>query len=488
MRYCEIARATPFEGVPKINNPRLIGASPKKPILIKIAATGKRPMKYAACHLPSGLSLCGNIISGEVADEGNYAVTLIAENELGKSEKEITLEIKNDTVLLTPLMGFTSWNAFGFEVTAEALLNTAKRMDELGLSEYGYSYINIDSGWQGEYGGKYDAIMPNEKFPDMKEFCRILHSRGFKCGIYSTPMLHAFGCSIDRIPLPPGCTVGEPDVRFADERGGIGLIRKEKNNALQWAEWGFDYLKYDWRPSDPYNAELMRQELVATDRDFGFCVTVKARAEYHTYWEKYCNSYRCNVDSVGTWKNLIEIYRTYFDFIDYVNKGHYFDLDMLDLGKCDLFDKLGFSDAEDFGFTEDEQLVAYSVRAFLNSPIQISAHLDELSDFELSMYCNEEIIAINQDSAFSTAIPVFIFENGDRMLHIFKKELEGGDTAYAFFNFGENEEVGKVYFDGVCSVRDVWAKKDLKPAKSASFIMPKHTVKIIRVSNTAINS
>ena len=64
-----------------------------------------------------------------MADEGNYAVTIIAENELGKSEKEITLEIKKDTVLLTPLMGFTSWNAFGFEVTAEALLNTAKRMD-----------------------------------------------------------------------------------------------------------------------------------------------------------------------------------------------------------------------------------------------------------------------------------------------------------------------------------------------------------------------
>lgn len=84
------------------------------------------------------------------------------------------------------------------------------------------------------------------------------------------------------------------------------MVRKEKNNALQWAEWGFDYLKYDWRPCDPYNAELMRKELVETDRDFGFCVSVRAWPEYHTYWKKYCNSYRCNTDSIGNWDNLIE--------------------------------------------------------------------------------------------------------------------------------------------------------------------------------------
>lgn len=482
MRYTEIAPARPFSGSPKINIPTCIGASPKKPILIKIAATGKRPIKYSAEGLPVGLKLRENIISGCVASEGEYKITLLAENEFGRCKKEMILEIKKDTLLLTPLMGFTSWNAFGFEVSADMLLDTAKRMDELGISEYGYSYINIDSGWQGEYGGKYDAIMPNEKFPDMKDFCDQLHARGYKCGIYSTPMLHAFGCSIDHIPLPPGCTVGEPDDRFADERGGIGLIRKEKNNALQWAEWGFDYLKYDWRPSDPFNAELMRKELIATDRDFGFCVTVKARPEYHTYWKKYCNSYRCNVDSVGTWKNLINIYRTYFDFIEYVNKGHYFDLDMLDIGKCELFFKLGFTEAEDFGLTEDETVIAYSIRAFLNSPIQISANLDEISDFEMSVYCNEEIIAINQDCNFDTAKPYLIIEGEGRMLHIFKKELEGGNVAYAIFNLGEKEETAKIYLREKSNVRDVWAKKDMNPTSTISVIMPRHTARIFKVS------
>ena len=483
MRYTEIAKAAPFEGAPKINNPDVFGASAGKPLLIRICASGKRPLTYSADGLPEGLSLDGKIISGTVAKEGEYEIKLSCENELGRCEKRITLEIGEGKVQLTPLMGFTSWNAFGYEVTQADLEKIADRMTELGLAEYGYNFINIDSGWQGPYGGKFDAIQPNEKFPDMKGFCDRMHSLGYRCGIYSTPMLHAFGTSMSYRPLPLGCTQGEPDDRFGEEHGGIGLIRKEKNNALQWAEWGFDYLKYDWRPCDPYNAELMRCELVNTDRDFGFCVSVKARPEYHKYWEKYCQSYRCNPDSMGNWDNLMTIYRTYFDFIDYVNRGHYFDLDMLDFGRCTLFEKLGFTEEKNFGYTEDEMLVAYSMRAFLASPIQISCTLESVSDFEMDMYCNDEIIAINQDSLSSAAIPVIMLEDGKKIIHVFKKKLSEGATAYAVFNLGESEEKVDVYLDEVSNIRDVWAKKDLDPSYKISVNIKPHTVKIYKIAN-----
>ena len=483
MRYTEIAKATPFEGAPIINNAAVFGASPKKPILIRICASGSRPMSYRAENLPEGLSLSNEIITGAVDAEGEYEIKLVCENELGKTEKNITLEIGEGKVQLTPLMGFTSWNAFGYEVTQADMERIAARMAELGLTEYGYNFVNIDSGWQGPYGGKYDAIQPNEKFPDMKGFCDRMHALGYRCGIYSTPMLYAFGTSMSYRPLPLGCTQGEPDDRFGEEHGGIGLIRKEKNNALQWAEWGFDYLKYDWRPCDPYNAELMRCELAATDRDFGFCVSVKARPEYHKYWEKYCQSYRCNPDSMGNWDNLMTIYRTYFDFIDYINKGHYFDLDMLDLGRCTLFEKLGFTEEKNFGYTEDEELVVYSMRAFLSSPIQISCTLEEVSDFEMSMYCNDEIIAINQDTAFSAAIPVVMLEDGKKTVHVFKKKLSGGDTAYAVFNLGESEEKVKIYLDCESKIRDVWAKKDLGSSSKIVVDTKPHTVKIYRIAN-----
>jgi len=482
MPYTEIAAARPFEGAPKINTAGCIGASAGKPILIRIAATGERPIEFTAAELPEGLVLDGNVIRGSVEHGGEYAFSVTASNVHGAYTKKITLEVGFGGVPITPLMGFTSWNAFGFFVTQQQMEDTARRMLELGIAEYGYDYINIDSGWQGEYGGKFDAIMPNAKFPDMKGFCERMHAQGFKCGIYSTPMLHAFGCSMNNPLLPPGCTQGEPDPRFADERGGIGVIRKERNNALQWADWGFDYLKYDWRPSDPYNAELMRSELAGTDRDFGFCVTVRARPEYHTYWSKYCQSYRNNPDSKGYWSNLMEIYRTYFENIEYINKGHYFDLDMLDTGRSMLFEHLRYTERPDFGYTEDEQLVLYTMRAFLSSPIQLSCVLDEVSDFEMSMYCNDEIIAISQDCAFSAARPVMMLEQGEQMLHVFRKKLEGGDYALCAFNLGKTSETLKLFLDGYSNVRDVWAKRDLKPCEVISLSMQPHTVRVFRIT------
>ncbi|MBR4949140.1 MAG: hypothetical protein IKZ25_00025 [Clostridia bacterium] len=481
MRYTEIAIAKPFEGAPRINLADVFGASPKKPFLLKIPVTGQRPITYGAKNLPEGLILKDGIISGSVQVEGVYNVILTAKNALGETEKNLTLEIKENGVLLTPLMGFTSWNAFGSTVSQEKIENITKRMVELGICEYGYNYINIDSGWQENYGGKYDAIMPNAKFPDMKKLCDTIHSYGLKCGIYSTPMLTAWGCPKEFSSIP-GCTVGEPDPIFAPMNGGIGKIRKEKNNVSQWTEWGFDYLKYDWHPCDPYNADLMKKELMASPRDFGFCVTITAVLGYINYWSQNCNSYRANTDSRGNWKNFLEIYNTYFDYMDYNNKGHYFDLDMLDLGDCDMFRQRGWTENADFGFTEDEQLVVFSARAFLSSPIQISSTLENLSEFELSMYCNEEILAIHQDSAFSTAKPYIMLEGNDKAVHVFRKKLSNGDYAIGAFNVGETRERVKIYLDEKSNIRDVWAKKDLSENDKISLSMPPHTVKIFRIS------
>ena len=470
--YTKIAKATPFEGKPNINLPDIFGASPGKPIILRIPVTGKRPIVINASGLPEGLKLSSGIITGTVAAAGDYKIKVAAENELGCAEKEITLEIHKDKILLTPLLGFTSWNAFGAEVSQEKIISVAEKLISSGIAEYGYSYINTDSGWQEKYGGEFDAIMPNERFPDMEYMCGKLHSLGFKCGIYSTPMLTAWGCPKEFESIP-GCTCGAPDELFADTNGGIGKIRKEKNNARQWEKWGFDYLKYDWDPCDPYNAEMMRKELASSSRDFGFCVTEAALPAYRQYWETYCNSYRCNPDSLGTWERLSAIYETYGGFVNSLNKGHFFDLDMLDVGTTGLEDTFR-------ELTEDEQLVSYSIRAFLCSPVQISSTLENISDFELSVYCNEEIIAINQDIAFSPARPCYIKETGNTKIHIFKKRLYDGGSAYAFFNMGETKETATVYLEEESKVRDVWAKEDLGKALEISAFMQPHTVRIFK--------
>ena len=463
----KIAPPRPFEGAPKLNLPSILGASHGKPILFRIPVTGERPMEYSATGLPAGLALNDNILSGTVEKDGNYEITLTAKNALGVCSKTVTLEIADGNVLVTPLLGYTTWNAFASTVSQEAVEGIAARLVELGITEYGYSYVNTDSGWQGIYGGEFDAIMPNEKFPDMKKMTDTIHAYGLKCGIYATPMLTAWRCP-EGMESIPGCTQGEADPRFGPINGGIGVIHKEKNNALQWNAWGFDYLKYDWAPTDPVNADLMRKELDALPRDFGYCVTVQALKECAYYWSKYCNSYRCNSDTYANRANLEEVYSSYFNFMDFVCKGHYFDLDMLDFGTCKLHTLW-------HALTDDEKIMEFSMRAFVNSPIQISSTLEEASDLELAIYCNEEILAIHQDCGFHTARPVLRIKDDARRIDVLEKELEDSAFAYAFFNLGDTDESFTPESD--TPLRDVWAKETLS---SLTIEVPAHTARILK--------
>lgn len=473
MGYTEIAIAKPFEGAPVINLPGVYGASCGKGILLRVPVTGERPVNIKAEGLPEGLFIENGVIKGSVNEKGNYTVKITAENRLGINVKEFVLEIgESINVLLTPLMGFTTWNAFASAVSQEKLEYAADKLVELGICEYGYSYINLDSGWQKEYGGKYDAIMPNEKFPDIKAMYDKIHSYGLKGGIYSTPMLTAWGCPAEFESIP-GCTTGEPNELFSHINGGIGTERKEKNNVKQWCEWGVDYLKYDWTPCDPYNAELMRSELAKSDRDFGYCVTIGARRDYFKYWSKYCNSYRDNEDSLGYWDNFKKIFMSYLPFATYMTKGHFFDLDMFDIGDGELLGECKY--------TEDEKASIYTLRAITGSPLQISCYPDAITDFDLSLYCNEEVIAINQDTAFKPAIPYHMIEKEDKCIYSFKRELCDGSFAVAIFNLGEHVEPVCLYLDADAEVRDVWAKKDYKGSNVNEFRMQPHTVRMFKV-------
>ena len=164
----KIAKANPFGGKPVIHLSSLYGASLGKEVILRIPVTGARPIELCADGLPEGLVLSEGVVRGVVEREGDYPVVIHASNREGAAEKRVCIKIHPDTRLLTPLMGFTSWNAFGSEVSQEKMERTARVMLESGLCDYGYNYVNVDSGWQKEYGGAFDAVMPNEKFPDMK--------------------------------------------------------------------------------------------------------------------------------------------------------------------------------------------------------------------------------------------------------------------------------------------------------------------------------
>jgi len=51
-----------------------------------------------------------------------------------------------------------------------------------GLIDHGWSYINIDDGWQGARGGQFQGMQGNEKFPDLKGMCETVIIGGASAG------------------------------------------------------------------------------------------------------------------------------------------------------------------------------------------------------------------------------------------------------------------------------------------------------------------
>lgn len=57
--------------------------------------------------------------------------------------------------------------------------------------------------------------------------------------------------------------------------------------------------------------------------------------------------------------------------------------------------------------------------------------LENLDDFELPLYCNEEVLSINQDTHFSPAKPYLMLENGKKYIHIYKCHYTKHDASYS---------------------------------------------------------
>jgi len=149
-------RTPPAPHTPRINGAEIFGVRPGHPFLYHLPTTGDRPMQFSADKLPKGLTLdakTGNI-TGVLDKTGEYNVTFHANNSLGSSDKKFKIVV-GETISLTPAMGWNSWNHYAGRITQDIVLQNAKAMAESGLSDHGWSYVNIDDTWQGERGGDF---------------------------------------------------------------------------------------------------------------------------------------------------------------------------------------------------------------------------------------------------------------------------------------------------------------------------------------------
>ncbi|MEO7715712.1 MAG: putative Ig domain-containing protein [Capsulimonas sp.] len=496
----------PASAAPRIHGPGVYGQRPGRPFLYTIPATGDRPMTFSAKGLPKGLKLdpITGRITGRVDKPGTYRVTFRARSPRGNSEKKFRIVI-GDQIALTPPMGWNSWNSWAWTVDQDKVLRSAKALVAAGLDRHGWSYINIDDTWQGKPDPKSLALQANERFPDMKALTDQIHGMGLKAGIYSTPWMASYA-------MYPGSTasntehtwVSPPqDKRFIEPNPHhqFGAYSFVTQDAKQWADWGFDYLKYDWNPNDEEHTREMSDALKASGRDFVYSLSNSAPFEHAGDWARLSNAWRTTGDIVDNYESLCQNGFTQSKWAPFSGPGHWNDSDMMILGW------VGWGPAlHPTHLTADEQYTHMSLWCLLSSPLLIGCDLEKLDPFTLSLLTNDEVIAIDQDPLGRAATQIS-HAGGDitltgaapyashgetnsvtlPCLQVWAKPLEDGSQAVGLFNLGEQPaeviaDFSDLKMSGKQSVRDLWRQKALGTFRSEyKAIVPAHGVALVKI-------
>ncbi len=313
---------------------------------------------------------------------------------------------KCEELALTPPMGWNSWNHFECTVSESIVRETADAMVAAGMRDAGYRYLVIDDCWQGERDAD-GFIQPDpERFPSgMKALAEYVHSKGLKLGLYSDAGWTTCG-------------------RRPGSRG------HEFQDALSYARWGIDYLKYDWCDTEGLNAEgayqTMAAALTAAGRPvvFGICEWGDNRP-----WEwgkaighlwrttgDIAPCWDCEVDH-GDWSSwgVLRILDMQEGLRVHAGPGHWNDPDMMEVGN---------------GMSEAEDRAHFSMWAMLAAPLIAGNDLTTMSEPTRSILTNREVIAVDQDPL---GIQGFKYAT-DGALELWFKPLEGGDWAMCVLN------------------------------------------------------
>ncbi len=462
---------------PKINSAKVFGVRPGHPFMYTVAATGKRPMTFSAENLPNRISLdpATGIITGVLKERGESLVTLKATNELGTATRTLRI-IVGDKIALTPPMGWNGYNRFGDSLDYAKVKAGADAMVSSGLINHGWTYINIDDGWSVKPGSNdpkrggiprdsNGMVNANGKFPDMKELTDYIHSKGLKAGLYSSPGYLT-------------CSNYTASYQFEDK------------DALQWAKWGFDYIKYDYcfyediskshsvlALQKPY--VIMRHSLDKVDRDIVYSLSQYGMGDTWKWGEELgANSWRTTGDLIDTWESLSEGGFSQAGHEKFAGPGHWNDPDMLVVGL------VGWGELQyPTRLRADEQYTHISLWCLLNSPLLIGCDIVEMDEFTKSLLTNDEVLEVNQDPLGMQAARVF----QDGGLEIWVKDLEDGSKAVGLFNRNANTKTIKLNWDipalnGNQIVRDLWRQQDEGVFTGYfSAAVPAHGVKLITI-------
>jgi len=511
---------------PKITGATIFGVRPGKPIRFCASATGDRPIAFSADGLPAGVSIdpdTGWITGRAPKQDGDVIISLTARNSKGSDSRKLTLRV-GDTICLTPPMGWNSWYVHSEGVSEKAIREIATAMKDKGLADHGWSYVNIDDCWMGERHPDTKAIQANGKFNDMKAMVDYVNSLGMKVGIYSTPWMSTYAGYIggsapneagdySEYYLPKDKRQNPHQVfgRFPNgiKKGlcKVGPVWFVDRDAQQFADWGIDYVKYDWKewklvekngsfnPSKSGQAKKLTNGIIQRfhkdfrdlDRDIVLSLSPVHAEEEDKFVPEYCNLWRLTGDIHAEWKRMVmpfngRLSRRY----PLTKPGCYGDLDMLQIGP------LGKPNRAEVEFKPSplkpsEQYHQVTLWCLLTQPLLLSCNIPTMDAFDLNLVSNDEVLSVNQDALCKQGYRV---RNG-KGYEIWAKDLADGGKAVGMFNTSGKEQVLSVTAKelGISgTIRDLWRQKEIGDLEELggqfSAKVSSHGVVFVKVTRT----
>src|SRR5437868_384596 len=344
---------------------------------------------------------------------------------------------------LTPPMGWNTWNKFGCNVSDELVRGMADAMVKSGMKDAGYQYIVIDDCWQTARDTSANIVV-DPHFPHgIKPLADYIHSLGLKFGIYSDA----------------------GSKTCAGRQGGLG---HEYQDAVIYASWGVDYLKYDWCNTTTQDAKAsyanIRQALDATGRPIVLSICEWGKAQPWLWGEEVGgNLWRTTGDIQDRWggkekwkdgsccsNGVMAILDEQVGLQSYAGPGHWNDPDMLEVGNG--------------GMTTTEYRSHFSLWAILAAPLIAGNDLRNMTPEIHDILTNKEVIAVDQDPMGREGRRVA--KDGD--LEVWAKQTQDGSRAVILLNRGSAEQEISVNWTDLgypasfnASVRDLWEHKDL---------------------------
>ena len=372
----------------------------------------------------------------------------------------------------TPPMGWNSWNKFACNIDENLIKTIADAMVESGLRDAGYVYLNLDDCWHGERDSLGFIQADPLKFPSgMKALGDYIHSKGLKFGIYSDAGRKTCG--------------GRP-----------GSFGHEYQDALQYAKWGVDYLKYDWCETEDINPvgayNLMRDALRAAGRPILFSMCEWGHSKPWTWaketghmWRTTGDIFNCFdcVDQHPGWAayGVLQILDMQNGLRQYAGPGHWNDPDMLEVGN---------------GQSVNEDRAHFSMWSMLAAPLILGNDIRSMSQHTKDILMNKEVIAVNQDKLGIQGLK-FAAEDG---LEFWFKPLADNDWAFCVLNrsttdkqyvidwqkFNLYDEVSKRFTDfdsKIYTIRNLWTNQNEGDTKKVRPVtIPGHDVVMYRLS------